>query len=302
MRKKARPGCWTAGSAVRRARGSRWTGARRSSACIGRYQGFTARHFHERLVRNHRFEWSYSWTKAFLQSRNLLPKAGRRGAHRRRRPRRPLPGMMLHRDASRHAWLAAGPPLDLAVTMDDATSEMYSAFLIKEEGTASTFRALLGVFAEHGLPLSLYTDRGSHYFYTAEVGGKVDRGQPTQVGRALAHLGVEHIAAFAPGAWPVGAFVPDVRGSRAKGTDIGWCHDDGPGQCLAVRHLHTGAQRNARFAIKAERKGSAFVAVPGLDLAEVLCVQEERVVGNDDCVSFLIVSYRYRKARCVRTS
>jgi transposase len=129
-----------------------------------RYQGFTARHFHEHLVRDHRFAWSYSWTKAFLQSRNLLAKAERRGAHRRKRPRRPLPGMMLHQDASRHAWLSDGPALDLVVTMDDATSEIYSAFLVEEEGTDSTFRALLEVFGRHGLPLSLYTDRGSHYF------------------------------------------------------------------------------------------------------------------------------------------
>ena len=163
-----------------------------------RYQGFTARHFHEHLVREHRFAWSYSWTKTFLQSRNLLAKAARRGAHRRKRPRRPLPGMMLHQDASRHAWLPQAPPLDLVVTMDDATSEVYSAFLVEEEGTASTFRALLEVIGRHGLPLSLYTDRGSHYFYTAEAGGKVDRSQPTQVGRALSHLGVEHIAAYSP--------------------------------------------------------------------------------------------------------
>ena len=105
--------------------------------------------------------------------------------------------MMLHQDASRHAWLAR-PALDLVVTMDDATSEIYSAFLVEEEGTASTFRALLEVFGRHGLPFSLYTDRGSHYFHTAEAGGKVDRGQPTQVGRALAQLGIEHIAAYSP--------------------------------------------------------------------------------------------------------
>lgn len=162
------------------------------------YRGFTARHFHEHLVRDHLCRWSYTWTKLFLQSRNLPPRAERRGAHRRRRPRRPLPGMMLHQDASRHAWLAERPPLDLVVTVDDATSEIYSAFLIEEEGTASTFRALLEVFGRRGLPLSPYTDRGSPYFYTTEVGDKVDRGQPTQVGRALAHLGVEHIAAYSP--------------------------------------------------------------------------------------------------------
>ena len=251
-----------------------------------RYQGFTARHFHEHLVRDHRFAWSYSWTKVFLQSRNLLPKAERRGAHRRKRPRRPLPGMMLHQDASRHAWLGEGPLLDLVVTMDDATNEIYSAFLIEEEGTASTFRALLEVFSRHGLPLSLYTDRGSHYFYTAEVGGKVDRSQLTQVGRALAHLGVEHIAAYSPQA-------------RGRSERLFQTLQDRVPKELALAGIATMDQanawlrdtyipaHNARFAIKAEQEGSAFVAVPGLDLAELLCVQEERVVGNDNCVSFL---------------
>lgn len=251
-----------------------------------RYQGFTARHFHEHLVRDHRFAWSYSWTKAFLQSRNLLPKAPRRGAHRRKRPRRPLPGMMLHQDASRHAWLANEPPLDLVVTMDDATSEIYSALLVEEEGTASTFRALLEVFARHGLPLSLYTDRGSHYFYTAEAGGKVERGQSTQVGRALSHLDVEHIAAYSPQA-------------RGRSERLFQTLQDRLPKELALAGITTIdaanawlrdtyiPAHNARFAVKAEQEGSAFVAVPGLDLTEVLCVQEDRVVGNDNCVSFL---------------
>jgi|HubBroStandDraft_6_1064221.scaffolds.fasta_scaffold156462_1 transposase len=251
-----------------------------------RYQGFTARHFHEHLVRDHRFAWSYSWTKAFLQSRNLLAKAPRRGAHRRKRPRRPLPGMMLHQDASRHAWLAGEPPLDLVVTMDDATSEIYSALLVEEEGTASTFRALLEVFGRHGLPLSLYTDRGSHYFHTAEAGGQVDRGQPTQVGRALSHLGIEHIAAYSPQA-------------RGRSERLFQTLQDRLPKELALAGITTIdaanawlrdtyiPAHNARFAVQAEQEGSAFVAVPSLDLTEVLCVQEERVVGNDNCVSFL---------------
>ncbi|NJM30132.1 MAG: helix-turn-helix domain-containing protein, partial [Rhizobiales bacterium] len=137
-----------------------------------RYAGFTAKHFHEHLASDHRFCWSYSWTKAFLQSRGLIAKAKRRGAHRRKRERRPLPGMMLHQDGSRHAWLAGQPALDLIVTMDDATSAIYSAFLVEEEGTASSFRALKEVFGEHGLPLSLYTDRGSHYFHTAAAAAR----------------------------------------------------------------------------------------------------------------------------------
>ncbi len=163
-----------------------------------RYAGFTAKHFHEHLIRDHGFSWGYTWTKAFLHSRGLLKRAKRRGAHRRKRPRRPLPGMMLHQDGSRHEWLSGQPALDLIVTLDDATGAILSAFLVEEEGTDSTFRALAEVFGAHGLPLSLYTDRGSHYFHTPEAGGKVDRANLTQVGRALDHLGVEHIAAYSP--------------------------------------------------------------------------------------------------------
>ena len=163
-----------------------------------RYQGFTVKHFHEHLVKDHGFGWSYTWTKLHLQWAGLVAKAPRKGAHRRKRERRPLPGMMLHQDGSRHEWLEGKPALDLIVTMDDATGAIYSAFLIEEEGTASTFRALKEVFGRHGLPMSLYTDRGAHYFHTPEKGGEVDRGHLTQVGRALKQLGVEHIGAYSP--------------------------------------------------------------------------------------------------------
>ena len=195
--------------------------------------------------------------------------------------------MMLHQDGSRHEWLARGTSrLDLIVTMDDATSTIYSAFLVEEEGTASTFRALLEVFGQHGLPLSLYTDRGSHYFHTAEAGGTVDRSHPTQVGRALSHLGVEHIAAYSPQA-------------RGRSERLFQTLQDRLPKELALAGITTMdaanawlrdiyiPAHNARFAVKAEQEGRAFVAVPGLDLTEVLCVQEERVVGNDNCVAFL---------------
>ena len=119
-----------------------------------RYRGFTAKHFHEHLVKDHGFAWGYTWTKTFLQSRGLLARAPRRGAHRRKRERRPLAGMMLHQDGSRHAWLEGLPALDLIVTMDDATSAVFSAFLAEEEGTATSFQGLSETFGEHGLPLS----------------------------------------------------------------------------------------------------------------------------------------------------
>lgn len=250
-----------------------------------RYQGFTAQHFHEHLVRDHLFRWGYTKVKLILQAKGLLEKAPRRGVHRRKRPRRPLPGMMLHQDGSRHAWLEGQPALDLIVTMDDATSEIYSAFLVDEEGTASTFRALLEVITRHGLPLSLYTDRGSHYFHTPEAGGKVDREQPTQVGRALGQLSVEHIAAYSPQA--------RGRSERMFGTLQGRVPRE---LALAgittveaanawLRDTHM-AEHNARFATEPEQEGSAFVAPAGLELAETLCIQEERIVGNDNCVSY----------------
>lgn len=250
-----------------------------------RYNGFTARHFHEHLVRDHQFTWGYTWTKAFLQSKGLLVRAKTRGAHRRKRPRRPLPGMMLHQDGSRHVWVAGLDALDLIVTMDDATNTIYSAFLLAEEGTDSTFQALLEVFGAHGLPLSLYTDRGTHYFFTREAGGKVDRKSPTQVGRALAHLGVEHIAAYSPQA-------------RGRSERLFHTLQDRLVNELALAGITTVVAANVfirdvyipahniRFAVKAEQDGSAFVAIPGVDLKEILCVQEDREVGNDNTVAF----------------
>ncbi len=250
-----------------------------------RYQGFTAKHFHEHLLRDHQFTHGYTWTKALLQSRGLLEHAKKRGAHRRKRPRRPLPGMMLHQDGSRYEWLVGLDAMDLIVTMDDATSEIYSAFLLPEEGTASTFQALLEVFGAHGLPLSLYTDRGSHYFYTPETGGRVDRTRLTQAGRALAHLGVEHIAAYSPEA-------------RGRSERLFHTLQDRLVKELALAGIATAEAanefirkvyipaHNVRFAVKAEQEGSAFVAIPGVDLSEILCVKEDREVGKDNTVVF----------------
>lgn len=251
----------------------------------GRYSGFTAKHFHEHLVRDHQFAWGYTWTKTFLHSKGLLERAPRRGAHRRKRPRRPLPGMMLHQDGSRHAWLAGEPELDLIVTMDDATSTIYSAFLVEEEGTASTFQGLAEVFGGHGLALSLYTDRGSHYFHTAEAGGKVDRSCLTQVGRALDHLGVEHIAAYSPQARGRSERMFETLQDRLT-KELGLAGIVTLEAANAfLREVYIPAH-NARFAVKAEQEGSAFIAIPEIDLGEILCIQEERQVGNDNCVSF----------------
>src|SRR5271169_889201 len=203
----------------------------------------------------------YTWLKLHLQWKGVVARAPRKGAHRRKRERRPLPGMMGHQDGSRHAWLEGQPALDRIVTLDDATGTIYSAFLVEEEGTASTFRALNEVFGRHGLPMSLYTDRGSHYFHTTKA-GEIDRSHPTQVSRALAQLGVEHIGAYSPQA--------RGRSERAFGTlqdrlvnelALAGITDIEAANAF-IREVYLPAH-NARFALAPAQPGSAFTPIPG---------------------------------------
>lgn len=251
-----------------------------------RYLGFTAKHFHEHLVAHHSFAWGYTWTKTYLQDRGLLGKAPRRGAHRRKRPRRPLVGMMLHQDASPYAWLGGREALDLVVTLDDATSEVYSAILVEEEGTGSSFLGLIETIAQKGLFCSLYSDRGSHYFHTPEAGGRVAEGALTQVGRALAQLGIEHIPAYSPEA--------RGRSERAfrtlqdrlpKELRLAGISQDVAAANRYIREVYLPAH-NARFAVAASQAGSAFVAVAERQWRDVLCIQEERIVAPDNTVAW----------------
>ena len=161
-----------------------------------KYADFTVKHFHEQLVKRHGYKLGYTVTKLTLHGAGLVKPSRSRSAHRKKRQRRPLPGMMLHQDGSRHVWIEGRPPMDLIVTLDDATSDIYSMILVEEEGTASTFCALSEVIAAQGLFCALYTDRGAHYFHTPKGGERASRSHKTQVGRALAQLGIEHIASY----------------------------------------------------------------------------------------------------------
>jgi transposase len=250
-----------------------------------RYARLTAKHFHEYLRATHHVEWSYTWTKNFLQRRGLLARAPRRGAHRRKRPRRPLVGMMIHQDASKHMWLRSLGPLDLVVTMDDATSEIYSAFLVEEEGTMSTFTGLIETIAAKGLFCSFYTDRGSHYFLTPTVGGKVAKDTLTQVGRALAHLGVEHIPAYSPEARGRSERMFRTLQDRLPKDLVLAGIDDIETANRYLRETYL-AQHNARFAVQAAEAGSAFVPVSQAQWRDVLCVHEDRKVAPDNTVAW----------------
>jgi transposase len=248
-----------------------------------RYWDFTARHFWDKLVSEHDFKRSYNWVRLTLQARGRTAKAPRRGAHRRRRPRRALPGMLLHQDGSTHQWVP-GQWWDLIVTMDDATSETYSAFFVEEEGTMSSFLALGEVIEVRGLFCSLYVDRASHYWHTPKAGAKVDKDNPTQVGRALAQLGIELIAAYSPEA--------RGRSERMFGTLqkrlpqelrlAGITTMDEANRFLRETFL---PDHNRRFAIAPEAPGSAFVPFAG-NLDDILCVQQERTVAGDNTVRY----------------
>jgi len=253
------------------------------------YADFTVKHFHEAIhgramADGKRFSRGYTWTKSVLQLRGLTTKAPKRSAHRKKRARRPLPGMLVFQDGSRHAWLAQGPELDLIVTMDDATGAMLSAFLVEEEGTASSFIGLNETIAAHGLFSAFYTDRGSHYFQTPKAGEPVDKSCLTQVGRALKQLGIEHIPSYCP----------EGRGrmERLFGTlqsrvpplmrQAGITSIEAANRWLSGVYI---PQHNARFAVRAAEEGTAFVPYVG-PLADILCVQEERVVGKDNTVRY----------------
>ncbi len=162
------------------------------------YGDFNVRHFHEKLRERHHIRLSYTWVKHALQTAGLVKKSRKRGVHRRRRPRRPLPGMLLHLDGSSHAWFQDHRRYDLLVILDDATSEIYYAQLVEEESIATVMTALREVIEGKGAFCALYSDRASHFFYTPKAGQPVDRQRPTQVGRALAELGIQMIPAYSP--------------------------------------------------------------------------------------------------------
>ena len=261
------------------------------------HAGWNVKHFHNWYGRSGGLR-SYTWVKKRLQEAKLVPKGQKRGAHRKRRERSALPGMMIHQDGSTHEWVA-GQMWDLISTMDDATSEHYSMFFVEQEGTVSSFQGVQAVIAARGLFSSFYSDRGSHYWNTPQAGGKVDKENLTQFGRAMKHLGIDMIAAYSPEA--------RGRSERAFGT-----HQGRLPQELALAGITCMAEANrylaevylpafnAEFALPAMEQGSAFVPWIGASLDDILCEQFERTVGSDNCVRFdgLILPIPADRHRC----
>jgi len=261
-----------------------------------KYFDLKVQHFHEKLQAEHRIELSYTWVKQALQGAGLVARGRKRGAHRKRRERRPLPGMLLHIDGSRHQWFQDERWYDLIVILDDATSEIYYAQLVEEESTATVMAGLKEVIERKGVFCALYSDRGSHFWLTPKVGGKVDYHRRTQVGRALHELGVQMIPAYSP----------EARG-RSERNFSTW--QGRLPQELRLRQLGTleGANRflredyiaqfNRRFQVVSRQRGNAFVPCRNRDLERIFSLQFERSVNRDNTVSFQNLSLQIERVR-----
>jgi transposase len=250
-----------------------------------KYSDFNVRHFHEKLSSEHGIQLSYTWVKKALQAAGLVTTARRRGPHRKRRPRRPLPGMMLHVDASKHQWFQDDRWHDLIVVMDDATSEIYYAQLVAEESTRTVMAAFRSVVETQGWFSSVYSDRASHFFRTPKAGQPVDTREVTEVGRAMRELGIRMIPAYSPQA--------RGRSERNFGTWQGRLPQE-----LRLKNIHTPEQANAflndhyigefnrKFTVAAAEMGTAFAPIHRQDLHRVFAIQQERVVNNDNTIQF----------------
>lgn len=245
------------------------------------HRGWNVKHFYS-WYKNDNGTRSYTWVKKQLQDARLVPKYEGKGKHRKRRERAAMPGMMLHQDGSDHYWIPE-ERWDLIVTMDDATSEHYSMFFVEEEGTASSFQGILETIESRGLFCSLYTDRGSHYWTTPEAGGKVDKANLTQFGRAMHQLGIDMIPAYSP----------EARGRSERAFKT---HQGRLPQELAFHGITDMASANKylkekympafnkEFMEPAQIGGSAFVSYVGQDFQDILCEQQARIVGKNNCV------------------
>jgi hypothetical protein len=213
-----------------------------------------------------------------------VAKGRKRGVHRKRRERRPLPGMLLHIDGSRHRWLQDERWYDLIVILEDATSEIYYAQLVEEESTATVMAGLREVIERKGVFCALYSDRASHFWLTPKAGGKVDPHRLTQVGRALYELGVQMIPAYSPQA--------RGRSERSFGTWQGRLPQELRLQGITtveeanqfLREHYLG-EFNRRFQVAPAQRGSAFVACRRRDLDLVFSLQFERTVYRDNVES-----------------
>jgi hypothetical protein len=263
------------------------------------YPDFSVRHFYEKATEQHGLRLSYNWSRLVLQEAGIVEKAAGRGKYHRKRERRPMVGMLVHLDASMHEWIAGLPMWDLVVALDDADGRILHARLVEQEGVASSLEALEAVLRRYGRFCELYTDRGSHFCRTAKAGEPPAEEQNGQVARVLHVLGITHIRARSPQA--------RGRSERAFGTIQGRLPQE-----LRLNGISTYEEANRyleevfvpdfnrRFTVAPAQRQSAFTPVPkGMDLSLLLSIKHDRIVRNDNTVTFrnLILQLRSTPSR-----
>ncbi len=251
------------------------------------YMGFNVRHFHQIASEKHGVGLSYSFVKKALQEAGLVPKRKSRGRHRKRREPRSCFGELVHIDGSEHAWLSLVPEekQTLIALQDDATGKILYAQLWPEETTEAIMMGLWHMVSTYGICISLYSDRAGWAFHTPKAGGKVDRQNLTQVGVALKKLGIEHIPSYSPQ-------------GRGRGERLNRTLQDRLVNELRVAGITDMASANKylnqtfipdfnrRFGRAPKDPESAFVDCNGIDLNQIFCIEEERVVNKDNTVSY----------------
>jgi transposase len=261
------------------------------------YWEWNVKHFHEQLAK-HGIKYEYTWTKNLLQDEGLVQIDKKRTTHRRKRPRKPLVGMMLHIDGSDHEWipLLSGQRQSLILVVDDANNDIYHAKLAAQETTKECMLGLKSAVVQKGLFCSVYSDRAEHFFHTPKAGGKVDLSNLTQIGRAMYELGIEMIPAYSPEA--------RGRSERMNGTWQGRLPDE-----LKLHGINNIPDANQyiletflpdfkkRFAKTPHEEGSAFTPYRGRDLELVFSVKEQRTVNADNTVQWRNKTLQIEKSK-----
>ncbi len=249
------------------------------------YPDFSIRHFYEYATQKHKLAVSYNWTRIVLEEAGIVEQAPARGKHRRQRERRPMTGMLIHIDGSTHTWIQGLPQQDLILVLDDADGKALYGQFFPQEGTMSTMAALEHVLIRYGRFSEFYHDRGSHFGRTSHAGFGPDEEQNGQVTRVLKTLGIRQIFARSPEA--------RGRSERAFGT----CQGRLP-QELRLEGITSYEEANVYlnktfwpkfnrlFTVKPVQEEKAFVPLAGLNLKLVLSVQQERIVRNDNTVTY----------------
>ena len=249
------------------------------------YPDFSVKHFHEYATQKHKLDLSYNWARIILEEAKIVDKAPSRGKHRRKRERRPMTGMLIHIDGSTHTWIQEIPPQDLILVLDDADGRALYGQFFPQEGTMSTMTALEHVLIHYGRFCELYHDCGSHFGHTSKAGQGPDEEQNGQVTRVLKTLGIRQIFARSPEA--------RGRSERAFGT----CQGRLP-QELRLEGITSYEQANVylnktflpkfnkQFTVKPTQEETAFVPLAGINLKLLLSIQQERIVRNDNTVTY----------------